>query len=441
MEYAFLFTGIAIGFALAYLYNQRKSASTEVVEAHKQLETQNRVLEERISMLQQRSEATEQALIIEREKNLLATDRLARAEVEFRKQKESLEDQKKTIEEVQKKFTLEFENVASKLLEEKSQKFTDQNRTNLDIVLNPLKERLKEFEQKVDNSYRQESAERNSLKGEINKLLELNKVVMEEAGNLSRALKGDTKVQGNWGELILEKVLERSGLEKDREYKLQYSARNDDQKLLRPDVIVLLPDDKHIIIDSKVSLTAYEKWVNEPDMALREQWTKEHLASLKSHIASLSNKDYPSLTGLQAPDFTLLFIPIEASFSMAVQADHDLFGYAWDRRIVLVSPSTLLATLRTVSSIWKQDRQNKNALRIAEEGGKLYDKFVDFVKEMETLGDRLRQAQHSYDTSMNRLSTGKGNLITRTEQLKHLGAKTSKSLGSQSSEDPASPIL
>jgi DNA recombination protein RmuC len=206
--------------------------------------------------------------------------------------------------------------------------------------------------------------------------------------------------------------------------------------MLRPDVIVLLPDDKHIIIDAKVSLTAYEKWVNESDLALREQWTKEHLVSLKNHIASLSNKDYPALTGLQAPDFTLLFIPIESSFSMAIQADQDLFGYAWDRRIVLVSPSTLLATLKTVASIWKQDRQNKNALRIAEEGGRLYDKFVDFVKEMDTLGERLRQAQNSFDTSMNRLATGKGNLITRAEQLKALGAKTSKTLGTQAASDP-----
>jgi DNA recombination protein RmuC len=258
---------------------------------------------------------------------------------------------------------------------------------------------------------------------------------MQEANNLTKALKGDSKLQGNWGELVLERILESSGLEKDREFKMQVSTKDEEGRQFRPDAVVFLPDNKHLIIDSKVSLTAYEQLVRAESNEDKDRLTREHLLSLRSHIQNLAGKDYPSLTGLNSPDFTLLFIPIEASFGMAVQADAELFSYAWDRRIVIVSPSTLLATLRTIASLWKQDKQNKNALRIAEESGRLYDKFADFVKEMETLGNRLRQAQESYDTSMNRLSTGNGNLIGRAEKLRELGAKTSKTLSRSGEEE------
>ncbi len=438
MEYALLGVGLILGFALGFLYFKSTSKPSNDQQEEAEINLLNKdlaVLEDRLGILNANFQKTEAELRTEREKSIGQAERLARAEEAFKKQREQLDEQKKYIEEVQKKFTLEFENIASRLLDEKSHRFTEQNKTNLDQILSPLKEKLKDFELKVENSYKTEAAERNSLKGEINRLVELNQVIMSEANSLTKALKGDNKMQGNWGEMVLERILENSGLERDREYKVQYSAKDEDGRNLRPDVVVLLPDEKHIVIDSKVSLVAYESIVRAETPLERDRHIKEHVSSLKSHIQNLSNKDYPSVSGFNTPDFTLLFIPIEASFGLAVQTDAELFNFAWDRRIVIVSPSTLLATLRTIASIWKQDKQNKNALKIAEESGRLYDKFVDFVKEMETLGDRLKQAQHSYDTSMNRLSTGNGNLITRSEKLRQLGAKTSKMLGKDLAEE------
>lgn len=430
--------GLILGFALGFLYFKSTSKPSNDQQEEAEINLLNKdlaVLEDRLGILNANFQKTEAELRTEREKSIGQAERLARAEEAFKKQREQLDEQKKYIEEVQKKFTLEFENIASRLLDEKSHRFTEQNKTNLDQILSPLKEKLKDFELKVENSYKTEAAERNSLKGEINRLVELNQVIMSEANSLTKALKGDNKMQGNWGEMVLERILENSGLERDREYKVQYSAKDEDGRNLRPDVVVLLPDEKHIVIDSKVSLVAYESIVRAETPLERDRHIKEHVSSLRSHIQNLSNKDYPSVSGFNTPDFTLLFIPIEASFGLAVQTDAELFNFAWDRRIVIVSPSTLLATLRTIASIWKQDKQNKNALKIAEESGRLYDKFVDFVKEMETLGDRLKQAQHSYDTSMNRLSTGNGNLITRSEKLRQLGAKTSKMLGKDLAEE------
>lgn len=439
MEIGLLIIGLVLGFALGYLLaRQKKSESPEIEQLRQQtqeLDKSNGILEDRNGILAAQLQKTDTELRTERQNHQQAQERLARAEEAFKKQRESLEEQKKNIEEVQKRFTMEFENIAAKLLEEKSQKFTEHNRNQLDTILNPLKEKLKDFESKVDQTYKTEAAERNMLKGEIGKLVELNQVIMQEANNLTKALKGDTKLQGNWGELVLERILESSGLEKDREFKLQVSTRDEEGRQFRPDAVVFLPDNKHIIIDSKVSLTAYEQLVRAESTEEKDRLTREHLLSLRSHIQNLAGKDYPSLSGLNSPDFTLLFVPIEASFGMAVQADTELFSYAWDRRIVIVSPSTLLATLRTISSLWKQDKQNKNALKIAEESGKLYDKFVDFIKELEVLGNRLRQAQESYDTSMNRLSTGNGNLVGRAEKLRELGAKTSKVLGRSAEEE------
>jgi DNA recombination protein RmuC len=439
MEIGLLIIGLVIGIALGFLLGKLRKPDQAEQEGLRQqlqeLDKANGILEDRNGILAAQYQKTETELRAERQNLQQANDRLARAEEAFKKQRESLDDQKKHIEEVQKRFTMEFENIAAKLLEEKSLKFTEHNRNQLDTILGPLKEKLKDFESKVEQTYKTEAAERNMLKGEIGKLVELNQVIMQEANNLTKALKGDSKLQGNWGELVLERILESSGLEKDREFKMQVSTKDEEGRQFRPDAVVFLPDNKHLIIDSKVSLTAYEQLVRAESNEDKDRLTRDHLLSLRSHIQNLAGKDYPSLTGLNSPDFTLLFIPIEASFGMAVQADAELFSYAWDRRIVIVSPSTLLATLRTIASLWKQDKQNKNALRIAEESGRLYDKFADFVKEMETLGNRLRQAQESYDTSMNRLSTGNGNLIGRAEKLRELGAKTSKTLSRSGEEE------
>ena len=296
---------------------------------------------------------------------LAEKNRVARAEEAFKAQRERLAEQEKSIQDIQQKFQLEFQNIANKLLDEKSQKFIETNRTNLDVLLNPLKENIKAFEEKVDKVYKAESDERNVLRGEITQLMALNRQISEEATNLTKALKGDSKKQGNWGEVILERVLERSGLVRDREYRLQASMSSADGTRFQPDVIIDLPDEKHIIIDSKVSLVAYERLVNCETEDERKLYSKAHVESIRAHVLNLSSKNYHDLYQINSPDFVLLFVPIESSFSFAVQIDAELFSDAWDKRVVIVSPSTLLATLRTIASIWKQERQNRNVLEIA----------------------------------------------------------------------------
>lgn len=357
--------------------------------------------------------------------------RLARAEELVRYGEEKLKTQKEELENMKGQFQKEFENLANRILDEKSQKFTEQNKTNLDILLNPLKEKIKSFEEKVDQAYKTEAAERNSLRGEIKSLIELNKKISEEANQLAQALKGDTRQQGDWGELVLEKILEHSGLEKDREYVLQVNTENADGDRIKPDAVIYLPENKHIIIDAKVSLKAYNDFANAQEDSTREQALKMHITSVKNHVRILSEKFYQSAKGLDSPDFILMFVPIESSFSAAVKADHEIFNYAWERRIVIVSPSTLLATLRTIASIWKQERQTRNAIQIAEEGGKMYDKLVGFVEDLINVGKKMDDAKKEYAQAMNKLMDGSGNLVKRAEKMKELGAKATKSIPQQ----------
>ncbi|MFM6954576.1 MAG: DNA recombination protein RmuC [Sphingobacteriaceae bacterium] len=355
-------------------------------------------------------------------------ERIVKAEEAFKSQRERLAEQETYIQTLQQQFKLEFENIANKLLDEKSKTFTEHNRTQLDVILNPFKEKLKDFEEKVDKVYKAESDERNVLKGEINKLVENNRLMSEETQNLTKALKGEQKKQGNWGEMILEKVLERSGLVKDREYRVQASMVGPDGNRLQPDVVIDMPDGKHLIVDSKVSLVAYERLVNCDNDTDREVYAKEHVKSIQNHINDLCGKNYQDLYQINSPDFVLLFVPIESSFSVAVQLDEELFNYAWDRRVVIVSPSTLLATLGTVASIWKQERQNKNVLEIARLSGAMYDKFYNFVEDLEDIGKSLKQTEKAYDKALNKLSTGAGNLTVTADKIKKLGAKASKQL-------------
>lgn len=359
---------------------------------------------------------------------LTEKNRMAKAEESFKAQRERLMEQEKSIQEIQQKFQLEFQNVANKLLDEKSQKFVETNRANLDVLLNPLKENIKAFEEKVDKVYNMEAAERNTLKGVITQLMELNQLISNEAQNLTKALKGDNKKQGNWGEVILERVLERSGLVKDQEYRIQASFTGNDGNRLQPDVIIDLPDDKHLVIDSKVSLIAYERLVNCETEEERKLFSKGHVESIRSHVNGLSAKNYHDLHQINSPDFVLLFIPIESSFSFAVQIDAELFSDAWDKRVVIVSPSTLLATLRTIASIWKQERQNRNVLEIARLSGAMYDKFVGFVGDMEGIGKNIKQSQSAYDSAINKLTEGNGNLTKTAEKIKSLGAKANKQI-------------
>ncbi len=341
---------------------------------------------------------------------------------------EKLTTQKAELLQAREQLNKDFELLANRIFEEKSQRFTDQNRSNLDVILNPLKEKIREFEDKVDKAYKSEAAERNSLRGEIINLVEASARISNDAKNLAQALKGDQKMQGNWGELILDKVLERSGLTEGVEYKRQVSVQDEHDKRVQPDVMVFLPDDKHIIIDSKVSLKAYEQFVNCETEEQKRQFIDLHLESLRNHIKGLSEKNYPASKNINAPDFVLMFIPIESSFSSAIQEDLDLFNFAWDRKIVLVSPSTLLATLKTIASLWKQERQNSNVLEIAIESGKLYDKFVGLMEDLTDIGKKLDGTQTAYRDAMRKIVDGSGNLVGKVEKLKKLGAKTNKSI-------------
>ncbi|RZL23216.1 MAG: DNA recombination protein RmuC, partial [Pedobacter sp.] len=338
--------------------------------------------------------------------------------------RDKLAEQQKNLEHLQQKFTLEFSHIANKILDEKSAKFTAQNQSNLDTILTPLKANIKSFEEKVDKVYQTEAAERNHLKGVIFQLMDQSKQIQTDANNLTKALKGDNKKQGNWGEVILERVLERSGLIKDREYRIQTSLNSAEGSRFQPDVIIDLPDEKHLIVDAKISLVAYERLMNSETDEEKLINLKQHLLSVKAHIDGLAGKNYQNLYQINSPDFVLLFIPIESSFSVTVQADNELFNYAWDRKVVIVSPTTLLATLRTIASIWKVDRQNKNVFEIAEEAGSLYDKFVGFLTDMEKIGKNIELTQKAHEDAFKKLQYGSGNLIGKVEKIKKLGAKT-----------------
>ncbi len=430
MEFVYLLVGLVVGVLLGWLLGKAgvQSVREEQRTAVQALESERSALAERARQLEQQLQEGRSRQEQDRQQQLELNGKLSEAVTLNRNLQEKLQSQKAELEALQDRFTKEFENLANRILEEKSQKFVEQNRNNLDVILNPLKEKIRDFEQKVDQAYKSEAAERNSLKGEIGKLVELNKQISDEAHNLARALKGDTKKQGNWGEFILEKILEHSGLERDREFKVQHSTSNEEGRRVQPDVVVFLPDNKHLIVDSKVSLVAYEAMVNAGSEEEREQYLREHVQSVKNHVRQLSEKKYQSAEGMNAPDFVLFFMPIEPSFSVAIQGDTELFAYAWDRKIVIVSPSTLLATLRTIASLWKQERQTRNALEIARVGGALFDKFKGFIDDLIDVGKKMDAAKAGYSDAMNKLSSGPGNIIKRIEDLRKLGAKSSKEL-------------
>ncbi len=334
------------------------------------------------------------------------------------------------VEKLQEKFTKEFENLANKILEEKSKKFTLQNKENIQSILNPLQDKIKTFEKKVEETHKESIDRHAALRQQIIGLKELNQQMSKETINLTKALKGDSKTQGNWGELILERVLEKSGLEKGREYELEksFNVEGEGQTRLRPDVIIHLPDNKKMIIDSKVSLTAYEKLVNTEDEQEQEQFLKEHITSLNRHVVQLSSKKYEDLYQIESPDFVLLFIPIEPAFAVALNADNQLYNKAFEKNIVIVTPSTLLATLRTIDSMWQNEKQQRNAIEIARQAGALYDKFESLMTDLTKVGKKMDEAKTEYKGAMNKLFEGRGNLITSVEKIKKLGAKAKKSL-------------
>ena len=364
---------------------------------------------------------------IRREKDFLNTE-LARRNTEFENLKVKNNEQKEDLAKLQEKFTKEFENLANKILDEKSNKFTEQNKENIKQILNPLQEKIQTFEKKVEDTQKESISMHSALKEQLSGLKELNAQMSKETLNLTKALKGDSKTQGNWGELVLERVLEKSGLEKDREYFVQQSFVNDEGKRVMPDVVIHLPDNKKMIVDSKVSLTAYEKYVNTEDDNEQEVYLKEHLLSLKKHVEQLSEKKYEDIYKIESPDFVLLFVPIEPAFALALNEDNTLYNKAFERNIVIVTPTTLLATLRTIDTMWNNEKQQRNALEIARQAGALYDKFEGLLKDLISIGKKIDATKADYSNAMNKLVDGRGNLITSVEKLKKMGAKAKKAL-------------
>lgn len=429
----FIIVGLILGYLVAHFkFKSSQALSREEAEV---LETEREEALRTISRLEERNERLDAEAQQNKNDMLREQSRANEAEKENVRLKsvndnlrEKLDEQKEELQNLQKRFKDEFENLANKILEEKSKKFTEQNKEKLDQLLKPLGEKMEEFKKKVEETHKEDIRGRSSLEQHLKHLQELNQQMAKEAKDLTKALKGEAKTQGSWGEVILQRILEKSGLSKGREYEIQEHHTTDDGRRLQPDVVVHLPDEKRLVIDSKVSLTAYERYVSADDDAERRSALKQHVNSLRSHVKGLSGKNYHDIYGGNSPDFVLMFVPIESAFGLALQFDTDLYYEAFEKNIVIVSPSTLLATLATIDSVWKQEYQNKNAMEIAERGGALYDKFVLFVESMQDIGQRIRQTQESYDQAMTRLSTGQGNVIRQVEMLKELGAKAGKSL-------------
>lgn len=345
-------------------------------------------------------------------------------------EKKQAEEKIALIQNAEKQLTEHFKNIASDILEDKSKRFTEQNQTNLDQLLSPLKDKLTEFKMKVEEVYVQEGKERSALGEQVKQLMVLNNKLSDDAHNLTRALKGQAKAQGNWGEMILERVLTSSGLRKGHEYDVQENHVRDDQSRAQPDVVIHLPEDRHLIVDAKVSIVAYDDYANAETDVQRENALKRHKESIRSHVKGLSDKNYQKLYGLKSLDFVLMFVPIEPAFMLAISNDNELWDDAWKKNVLLVSPSTLLFVLRTVAHLWRQEQQNKNAQDIAERGAMLYDKLVGFVEDLDKVGQRIDQAKVTYDQAYGKFKSGTGNVIRQAEMLKSLGIKPTKSLDS-----------
>ncbi len=421
MEMGLIVIGLVLGTALGWFVARNRFA----IEQQREYAAL-RVEQEKNKSLLDQLEELKGSLDTERRKVIELNNTLAATEADYRNLEEKLAERKKEMDIIQEKFTAEFKNLANEILERNSAKFTDLNKNSISELLNPLREKILTFEKKVEEAYDKELRDKISLREEVKKLYELNNRISEEANNLTRALKGDTRRQGDWGEFILETILERSGLTKDREYRKQVITTNQGGDTIKPDYLVMLPDNRHIIIDSKVSLVAYDNFVNAEDETAKTRFLKAHLDSIKGHVKTLSEKNYFSSLEFNTPDFVLMFVPIESSFSVALQADQELFNFAWERRIVIVSPTTLLATMRTVASMWKMDKQSQHAFQIAEESGKLYDKFKLFMDDMVKVGNQLTATRNSYEDAMKKLVNGRGNLVSQAEKLREMGARNTR---------------
>jgi DNA recombination protein RmuC len=414
---------LAIGIYIGKLLFSAKTQAEKISLEEKVLAGQAQIQNFKETLEKERDEKE----VIRNEKDSLAIQ-LSKKEVDFENLWERNKEQKQEVEQLQEKFTKEFENLANKILDEKSNKFTEQNKENMQNILTPLQDKIQLFEKKVEDTHKESIDYHAALRQQILGLREMNLQMSKETINLTKALKGDSKMQGNWGELVLERVLEKSGLEKGREYEVQQAFTTADGNRVFPDVIINLPDGKKMIVDSKVSLTAYEKYINEEEEELKSNYLKEHVTSIKRHVEQLGNKNYQDLYQIESPDFVLLFIPIEPAFAMALNEDTSLYNKAFEKNIVIVTPATLLATLRTIDSMWTNQKQQENALEIARQAGALYDKFEGFVADLIKIGKKIDESKVEYAGAMNKLVEGKGNLISSVERLKKMGAKAKKAL-------------
>jgi len=430
MELVYLLIGLIVGASLLWLWARIRQQNSQ------------QAIFEQLSQSRVDQSAVKQTLLIREqeierlrsEAELLRTDQIglnketSRWKAEYESLQEKLGSQKREFEELRERFNIEFRNIANDILEEKTKRFTESNKENIDQILKPLKEKITEFELKVDTTHKEGLVTSAALKEQITGLRDLNLQMSKDAVNLTRALKGESKTRGNWGEVILETVLEKSGLTKGREYEIQVNLNDEEGKRFQPDVIIRLPEGKAIVIDAKVSLVGYERMMSAEDELNRAVGEKEHILSLRNHVKGLSAKNYQQLHELKSLDFVLLFIPIEPAFATAVQIDANLFNEAFDRNIVIVSPTTLLATLRTIASIWRQEYQNRNAAEIAKQGGALYDKFVAFTEDLVKVGQQMDTSKKTYEEAMKKLVSGTGNLVKRSKTLLELGVPATKNL-------------
>ncbi len=414
---------LAIGYFLGNYIQNLKTKST-----HSALEERQQQLQSNISVVEQRLRDTEEhKMHLQAEKEQLG-NQVVRYQADMENLQLKNREQREEVEKLQERFTKEFENLANKILEEKSLKFTERNEKNIKSILTPLNEKIQLFEKKVEESQKENISIHSALKEQLLNLQSQNLKITQEAENLTKALKGDSKMQGNWGELVLERVLEKSGLEKDREYLVQQSFTREDGSRVLPDVIINLPDGKKMIVDSKVSLTDYERYVNAEEDEEQSKYLKDHINSLRRHVDQLSAKKYEDLYEMESPDFVLLFVPIEPAFAIAINNDNTLYNKAFEQNIIIVTPSTLLATLRTIDSMWNNEKQQRNAIEIARQAGALYDKFEGFVTDLTKVGKKMDDAKDEYKGAMNKLVEGRGNIVTSIEKLKKMGAKAKKSI-------------
>lgn len=434
---ALLTISFVLLFVFVWLPREKLLVEAKVTEAT--IGTQLEQAREKNAELLQQVIESRAAVDLARQDNSEYREKISHLQTTIDEQKKQAEEKLTLLNEAKARLNTEFKNLANEIFASKQKVFKEESKEQLSNLLDPLSNRIKDFEKRVEETYNKESKERFSLVKEVKSLQDLNARISQDAINLTNALKGESKTQGNWGEVVLERLLEKSGLQKGREYEIQVSLKTDQGKRFQPDVIVRLPEGKDVIIDSKVSLVAYERYCSLADESEKSQALKSHVQSLRTHLRDLGQKDYQNLESVRTLDFVLLFIPIEAAFTVAVQEDTEIFMDAFDRNIVIVSPSTLLATLRTIQNIWRFEHQNRNAKEIADKAGALYDKFVNFVHDLEEIGQKLGSAQKTYDKAHNKLTSGRGNLVSRAETMKELGARVSKSIPDHLADESAGP--